>query len=84
MKLLKIILVLTITITFSACTTKYAVIHSPFIPTEQCIFERLTEQEKSTMSEATKMKLGRNYKGCFITRDAEKERIEKHNELHAQ
>ncbi|MCP5003311.1 MAG: hypothetical protein GY941_05065 [Planctomycetes bacterium] len=45
------------------------------------MFEKLTESEKSLMSEDTKMKIGRNYKGCFIRQAAENERIASHNKL---
>ena len=81
MSSLKIIMVLITISIFSGCTTRVKV-HVPYEPGEQCIFEKLTDEEKASMSEAVKRKLGRNYKGCFIRLEAEKARIKVHNALH--
>jgi len=83
MKLLKIMTALITLITFSGCSTKYIQAHVDFIPSEQCVFEKLTEAEKKSMAESAKMKVGRNYKGCFIRQEAENKRINEHNNLHS-
>ena len=84
MTILKITLALITLIIFNGCADRYHVIHVPFVPGEQCVFERLTESEKQLMSEDTKFKLGRNYKGCIIRKAAEDKRILEHNELHKE
>jgi len=69
--------------TSSGCINRYKVIHEDYNLGEQCVFEKLSEGEKALMSEDTKRKLGRNYKGCFIRHEAEQKRVEAHNNAHS-
>ncbi len=82
MRVLAIMTALITTITSNGCVDRYRVIHEPLELGDQCIFEKLTEDEKSLMSESTKRKLGRNYKGCFIRHKSNRDLVESHNELH--
>lgn len=82
-KLSKLILMIaTGAIIFSCSSTKYELIHKPLILLEQCIFEKLTEEEKDSVTNDIGSKIYRNQKNCEIRQERIESNVKSHNEAH--
>jgi len=69
-------------ITFS-CTNKLKLIHEPLSIPNQCIFEKFTEEEKTSMIEDVGKKIYRNQQNCRIRQDRIDALIKNHNDAHS-
>lgn len=57
-------------------------IHVPLALQNPCVFEKFTESEKDTMTEAVGRKIFRNQRGCEITHEENTGQVSVHNKAH--
>ena len=82
-KLRNLILMILIGGIISSCsTTKYRIIHKELFIPEQCIFEKFTKEEKTSIIEAVGRKIYRNQENCRIRQERINSNIKAHNEAH--
>ena len=83
MKLLKILMIITGSLIFSACTsTMHIIAHVDLQLESPCVFEKFTESEKDTITEDVGKKIYRNQLSCEIHSKANYARIQAHNNAH--
>jgi len=76
-KLLLIFLVMSL----SSCAT-YVDVHNSFKLSDNCIFEKFTEEEKDLMTNEIGSKIARNQNSCVIMHDKIKSDVKAHNAAH--
>lgn len=78
MKFLPALLVLLL----SGCDPEYRVIHQSFVLADQCLFEKFTEEEKSTITDSVGQKIYRNQDNCRLRHIRNLDNVKNHNKAH--
>ena len=82
MRHLKIILVMTGTIVFSGCSTKYINTHVDLELSNPCVFEKFTVEEKESITDNAGRKILRNQNSCRIRYQRNYDILQIHNTVH--
>ena len=77
-----LILLLTIVLISSCCSTKYVNIHKDLNLASNCQFEKFSEDEKDSMIEAVGRKIYRNQEVCRLRQERNDSDLEAHNSAH--
>ncbi len=79
----RMILIGAITFSVVACSHAPVYVHVPLEIDNPCIFEKFSEEEKDTMTEAVGRKIFRNQQACKVRAQLNQDKVTLHNEKHS-